>query len=211
MEGNTVGSQEIVLTVQQRSLIIGSLLGDGSLYRNGRYPCFRADHGFRQEAYLRWKYRVLENLTTRPPVIVGSYHPKTGKLYQRWHFSTTTSPSFEWLFHLFYPKGRKVVPKEIAQYMTPDTLAVWYMDDGHKRTDCNALRIHTNAYAVHEVHRLQEIFQRTFGIETRAHHIRRGIAERALYIPSGKNTRRFIEIVRPYVHASMQYKISLTP
>lgn len=205
-----MGSREIRLTQRQRSIIIGSLLGDGAMERNGRYPRLKFDHGMAQERYVRWLKEELAPFsgTLR---IVQSWHYAARKSYRRWNFATYSRPEFEEFYSLFYSKGKRGIPNQLEKFLDPIGLAVWYMDDGHKRTDCNALRIHTNAFTVQETKFLQCVLERKFGVDTRLHHVRRGIAERTLYVPSGSNAERLISIVRPHIHASMQYKISLTP
>ena len=57
---NTVGSR-------QDNMIVGTLLGDGFLERNGLYVRLVADHSVKQAEYVCWKAKILEAL--RPVVI----------------------------------------------------------------------------------------------------------------------------------------------
>jgi len=61
-EDNTVGS----LSKEQRSLIIGSLLGDGAM-RCKTNALIEFNHGADQRAYVDWKYSRLANLVGTPP------------------------------------------------------------------------------------------------------------------------------------------------
>ena len=50
------------LSVIQKDLIIGSLLGDGYLMPTTCGCRFRAHHGIKQKDYLDWKYSILKNI-----------------------------------------------------------------------------------------------------------------------------------------------------
>lgn len=53
-----------------------------------------------------------------------------GREYGCVQFATRTNPAFTEWYSLFYRNGRKVVPKEIVLWLSPEAMAVWYMDDG---------------------------------------------------------------------------------
>ncbi len=61
-EGNTVGS----LSEDQRSLIEGSLLGDGAM-RCKTNALLEINHGVQQRSYVDWKYQQLADLVRTPP------------------------------------------------------------------------------------------------------------------------------------------------
>ena len=64
---NTVGS----LTQIQRSIIIGTVLGDGYLriVPKRRNAFLEINHTFHQKEYVDWKYKMLESLCKTGPVI----------------------------------------------------------------------------------------------------------------------------------------------
>jgi hypothetical protein len=64
---NTVGS----LTQFQKSMIIGSILGDGYLrmFPGRKDVLLEINHSFAQKEYADWKYSVLENVRVSPPKI----------------------------------------------------------------------------------------------------------------------------------------------
>jgi LAGLIDADG DNA endonuclease family len=61
--GNTVGS----LSEAQHSLVIGSLLGDGSM-RCKIHALLEINHSASQRGYVDWKYRHLAELVATPPL-----------------------------------------------------------------------------------------------------------------------------------------------
>jgi ubiquinol-cytochrome c reductase cytochrome b subunit len=45
-------------------------------------------------------------------------------------FSTWTFEAFNTVHSMWYVDRVKVVPRELAEYLTPRALAIWIMDDG---------------------------------------------------------------------------------
>ena len=62
---NTVGS----LTQIQKSLIIGTLLGDGysRIIPKRKNALLEVNHSFAQKEYVDWKYEILKNISGSPP------------------------------------------------------------------------------------------------------------------------------------------------
>jgi hypothetical protein len=50
------------LSEEEKSIIIGSLLGDGHLERNGVHFRLQITHSIKQKSYLLWKMRKLKRL-----------------------------------------------------------------------------------------------------------------------------------------------------
>ena len=55
------------LTRRQKSIIVGSLLGDAYLVKTTCGYAFRVNHGLLQKCYVDWKYEELKNLTNSAP------------------------------------------------------------------------------------------------------------------------------------------------
>lgn len=205
--GNTVGSQRN-LSKRQKEILIGSILGDGTLEKDGKNVRLRIEHGKEQKAYLWWKYKELKALTSKPPRLVKVKDKRSGKERIKWHFSTLSLPVLNFYYEKFYQKRRKQIPKDIEELLTsPLSLAVWFMDDGYKRSDCNALRINTDCFKLEEQERLKKCLKKNFDINVRLH--RKG-KDWNIYIPN-KESKKFCQIVKSHFHPSLRYKISLTP
>ncbi len=198
----------MVLTKEQKEILIGMILGDATLEKNGNYVRLRVDHSRDQKDYLEWKHQKLKGLTSGKPRLVLGYHSKVDKVYQKWHFSTYTIRELNKYWEIFYKQNRKAVPVSIRKLLySPLSLAVWYMDDGYKRNDCNALRISTDSFLKYEQKYLVKCLKDNFGIESRLH--KKG--ERwNIYIPQSQS-EKFCKIIKPYIVPSMNYKITLTP
>lgn len=125
---NTVGS----LTRLQKSIIIGTILGDGYLRILPRSinAILEINHSAKQKEYVDWIYSKLRN------VVVSS--PKTrkgngGRIAYR--FYTKQLPEITHLYKIFYKDGQKIIPEHLS--LDAISLAVWYMDDGSRCGDIN--------------------------------------------------------------------------
>src|SRR6266516_6996169 len=115
--GNTVGS----LSEVQHAIVVGSLLGDGSM-RCKTNALLEINHSFAQRSYVDWKFSHLADLVRTPP------KPRKGNGRRvAYRFVTRSLPLLTPYFRLFYGAGRKRVPK---MELDPLALAVWFMDDG---------------------------------------------------------------------------------
>lgn len=123
---NTVGS----LTQYQKSLIIGTILGDGYLrLMEGRKNAFlEINHSFSQKDYVDWKFEILRSISlSRPKTRKNS----TGRIAYR--FYTKQHPELTELYNNFYRDGSKIVPDNLS--LNSLVLSVWFMDDGSRCSD----------------------------------------------------------------------------
>ena len=118
------------LTDQQKQVLIGSLLGDGTMSSPGPLSArFGESHCLAQEGYLRWKADILgEHVSCF--FDSDKTDKETGKVYPGKGFITHASTHLRPLYDLFYGTGSRVFPSNIHTLMTPLVLAVWFMDDG---------------------------------------------------------------------------------
>src|SRR5438270_5266337 len=117
-------AEQQLLGAQQVQVILGSLMGDGSLSPNRQDRSgtrFRMGHGARQTAYLDWKVSLLENIPhSRTVNVKGAAFadftplPELGELHEA----------------VYFGDGKKHLSWDYLKSLTPLALAVWYMDDG---------------------------------------------------------------------------------
>lgn len=127
--GNTVGS----LTKYQKSLIIGTILGDGYLrIISGRKDAFlEINHSFSQKEYVDWKFKKLKNICVSSPKMRKSNGKRVA-----YRFYTKQYPEFTELYKNFYRGGKKIIPDNLKE-INDITLSVWFMDDGSKCGNSN--------------------------------------------------------------------------
>ena len=109
------------LTDDQRQLVLGGALGDGSLRRVGTHAAhFRVGHRAAQKDYMAWKHAMLAPLAG--PV------KRTGG---RWSFDTLACPSLaDLLGESDGPAGGGRASEAMLGRLDARGLAVWYGDDG---------------------------------------------------------------------------------
>lgn len=180
----------------QRSIIIGTLLGDGSLIETFSKKNLRLqiDHCDAQKAYVQWKYEQLKSLILTPP----TYQVKN----RSWRFRTISHPELTEIGRLFYRNRQKVVPQGLEQLLTPLGLAIWFMDDGAAHP--TGALINTQSFKKDECEYLQKILKQSFSItHTNLHKDHNGWR---LYI-GARSRQRFIQIVQPFLLPCMMYKL----
>ena len=191
---NTVGS----LTQEQKSIIIGCILGDGYLrIIKGRKDAFlEINHSIKQRQYVEWKYQKLKNLVGGLP---KSRRGKEKRIAYR--FYTKQHPELTRLFHEFYHNGKKIFPEKLI--LNPVILAVWYMDDGSKCRDSDVY-LNTQQFDNESQERIINALCK-FKLSARLNKDKFYFRVRFLKssLPKLKN------LIKRYIIPSMRYKIEL--
>jgi hypothetical protein len=116
------------LTDLQRNILVGSLLGDGSMAAPSPITArFSEGHSLAQRSYTDWKAEILADYVSQR---YESVKHKDGRTYESWNFATRTTTRLRPYFDLFYGSGVRVFPDSLPTLMNPLVLAVWYLDDG---------------------------------------------------------------------------------
>ena len=193
---NTVGS----LTQLERSVIIGSLLGDGYLrIVPGRSNAFlEVNHSFSQRDYVDWKYKILQSISKSGATIRNG---NGGRIAYR--FTTKQHPELTELYKLFYRNGKKTIPTDIV--LDPIMLAVWYMDDGSKCRDSDVY-LNTQQFDAKDQNVCREVL-RAMGVESSLNKDKEYWRIRI----KKSSLPRFFEVITPHIVPSMYYKLSYNP
>ncbi len=193
---NAVGS----LTQLQKSVIIGSILGDGYLrIVPGRKNAFlEINHAFEAKAYVDWKYEVLKNISGSPPKMrKGNGKRLAYRFYTRQH------PEITELFSKFYRAGEKIIPEDLELNST--ILAVWFMDDGSR---CSASDVYLNTQQFSFVDQ-RKLIEKLKLLELDANLNRDKIYRRIRFLTS--SLPKFYALVSDKVINSMRYKLGYSP
>ena len=205
IKDNTVGSREVMsITIRQRNIILGLMLGDGHLEKNGRFARLRIDQNLKHKDYINWLYQELKNIVPSKPRIIQEKDRRTLNVYTRLHFSTYSNAQLYKWRNIFYVNNRKIVPLNIGEMLNHKiSLAVWFMDDGYKRNDCAAVRLNTDAFSHFEQELLVQCLEKNFKIKARIH--KKG-SWFNIYIPKDE-ANKFCRLVKPYILPSFRYKL----
>jgi hypothetical protein len=191
---NTVGS----LTELQRSIIIGTILGDGYLriVSGKKNALLEINHAFSQKEYVDWKYTMLEALCKSGPKSRATNGERIA-----YRFNTRQHPELTTLYQAFYGEGKKSIPDDIA--LDPIMLAVWFMDDGSRCRESDVY-LNTQQFAQQDQEQLMAMLS-NLEIESSLNKDKEysRIRIKKSSIPV------LFETISPYVLPSMAYKIGL--
>lgn len=173
-------------------VVVGSLLGDGTLLRTTAGYCFRDHHGLAQKALVDWKFENLSRFVRTPPRVSGAGY----------YFRTVTHPQLTALRSVFYDDRRKVVPLRMLEHsLTPRALAVWIMDDG--AADGRQLRLNTQSFTEPECRGLISLLERRFYVNFNMNFDKGKPRLRC----SARSMGRLCSLIAPYLLPSFMYKI----
>lgn len=207
---------KLTLTDQQKDVIIGCLLGDGSMGITREKPFFgiKFEQGIIHESYLMHLFLIM--------------YPYCGSLPQRrwidsqktrqavW-FRTYRHSNFIHYFHLFYRilkdkttgkiSSKKYIPQNIDKYLTARVVAYWYMDDGTfnraRSFGKKQFLFSTQGFKKIECEILCQALLKNFNIETRIH---KDKSYYRIYVRQ-ESREIFKNLILPYIHPSMIYKL----
>ena len=156
------------------------------------------NHSITQRKYVDWKFSRLASLVSTPQSIRAG---NGGRIAYR--FVTRSLPELTPIYRLFYGGGRKGMPE---MELTPLTMAVWFMDDGCRSR--SAVYLNTQQFDADDQRGMirqladQWGFRATLNRDKTYHRIRL----------CTESTKRFVEIIGPYVLPEMRYKFpQVTP
>lgn len=196
-----------------RNLIIGLLLGDGTISNNN---VFKLSHGHKQKEYLEWKINLLnehgiKNNGLKEYISTCGYNVNSTVYYSQ----LSIIPFIKVLRKIIYKPVKNYANRKLLNRLNSLGLAIWYMDDGCiniRKTGDKIhgfyIRISTCLYKEQNqviIDYFKEVWDISF------YQFKEG--------RPGKNTYslccgtqegvKFIELIKPYVEScpSMLYKI----
>lgn len=184
----------------QKEVLVGTILGDASIQKKGNYARLHIKHSLNQLSLVEYKRDIFSNIAV---MNVREFSQKVGEHdYKFAEFVTLTHPIFLDYYNVFYPNGKKVVPRNIGDFLSsPLSLAVWIMDDG--AAEYAGLSIQTHSFTAKEVRLLTRIIGQKFNLEVT---MRVNKGRWVIYFPkSVLNNLR--ELVNNYILSDFKYKL----
>lgn len=146
---------------EQKSLLIGSILGDGGLRvaKRAKNAYFYERHCEKQRMYLEWKRDLLFPFVQRDlDLELGGNHNISGidcTVQNSYKLTTISHPYLTDLWKEFYlGNGSKILPITLGTYLNLFVIAVWICDDGsliwNKIRRTYRLDIHTESFSYDE-------------------------------------------------------------
>lgn len=197
---------------RKKSLLIALVLGDGSIPNSGATNTLWIAHSKKQLDYLNWKRKLISELLNCK--LPGIYHRIDEK-----HDEYTTNKShryFRILRNWMYKNNEKRFIYKVIRHLTPEGLAIWFMDDGthtvERRKSTGKIRSHCfKLYTMCQYEDAQDIirvFKENFDINAYPLKYIRKDGEIRYYLQwRTREGRKFSNLVRPYILPSLSYKI----
>lgn len=197
----------IFLTPEQKEILVGLILGDGTL--NRRSPSANTRLLFSQSQihsdYFLSVFHIFKNFCS-PDVANKIPEPVQiklkDKIYYKISFTTLQLPCFNYFYLIFYPNGKKIVPSNVAQYLTPLALAHWIMCDGSKHN--SGLHLNTYGFSSEDIHLLMSSLNKNFNVNTSIHNHKSGFR---IYI-NKTDFSSIKHLLIPHMHSSLMYKLT---
>lgn len=193
-----------------RDLIIACSLGDGCINRQGQ---LMFNHSWKQYEYAMWKY----NLLKRNGIKVGKIQravTSNGYLKKtvQYRYGTTVTMFNKVLRRVMYDGSSKKYVKKLLNRLTPQGLAIWFMDDGtilrrKYKGVYKGFYLRISTYCSSEqANEIISYFNEKWGIHpTKVCEHSKG----DLYTINfgAKEGKKLINIIKPYMCPSMMYKV----
>lgn len=149
------------LTMIERQVILGGLLGDASCnYVRTKdatsHKGYRFSHTDKQDEYAQYKYNLLKRLGGE------LYRYTTQHSYgkNKVRYISKTNPAITSIYDFVYHDGQKRVTRHWLEQLDWLGFAIWYMDDGSRHTGCknNSIHLHTEGYSLDEVQIISDYY-----------------------------------------------------
>ena len=205
------------LTAEEKSVILGGLLGDACIPLRGRDAIDNVVsvkhvnfvHSIKQKEYVDFKFSILKRLVHKetPTLFKPRLDVRTNKFYQAYGFKTFAHPIFDEIYDKLYIDGHKTITQEYLNEIDDLALSIWWNDDGTKNKRCKQMALAVDAFSLPEIELIQKWLLKQYSIES--HIVVKNYKGKQCWNLTwySKNVDLFTEIVRPYTIPSMEYKI----
>ena len=187
---------------EKRAILLGMAIGNGYIsdYKNKFRLIIR--HGKSQKEYLEYKKILLEDIFGRNiseievqnGIQISIQNNKLFRIYRKW---------------LYVRREKKV--SRVLKYLNIQSIALWYMDDGSLtakkiRNKIHGYELTLNTYVDREENqKIIDWFLNKYSIRFTQ---TKGKGKYRLRMGT-KEARKFIELIKDYIHPSMLYKIRI--
>ena len=215
--GDVLYNNEYRITETCKQIIIGSLLGDGSICDLTKYKnrsVFSETHSEKQKEYLQFKVDLLKRCIGGKirKIITRKTSFKPGETNYRYESSTHHNLRKLGLKYGCIGK-KKINAKAMVDDMDWRAIAIWFQDDGqlhksrlnskNKQYEYLDVRLFTLGFSHEECKELSSALKEKFGIVF-------GVHKNKNYWQLTLNRRHndlFFKNISPYIHKTLKYKI----
>jgi len=195
-----------------KSILIGMTIGDGSLYVRRD---IRSKTGFHQRLQIRHSIKQIEYTVHKAKLIkelLGGNIPTVTKFNNSGYPGVRFCKSNRWfryLYNFIYIEGKKTFTRKMLDFLTPEAIAIWYMDNGglslkKRNGKIHARELFLNTHISKEENQIIiNYFKEIWNIEFKA-----VLNNKSYRLRCGtKEALKFTKIIKPFIIPSMFYKI----
>ena len=201
-----------------KGALYGTLLGDSTVTNRNEFSCEQVSADL-----IRLKGEILRSIA---PDIKVYYHERDrgnkqvirGIEYNRnlsYIIQTNKHPYFSNFREKLYHTGDKQVTREVLRYLTPEGLALWFMDDGYldykASSNTRNLRICTDSFDEISINNIVQYFNDEWDIQSKVymHKAGYGRVSKPRISFNANNAQKFISLVYKYFLPEFYYKLDL--
>ena len=209
-----------LLSCQTRSILLGSLLGDGSLkihkgYKNARFS-FR--HSIKQQDYFFFKRNTIKHdLSSIKDMWQQLPCPHNTNEWQshKLRYQSKALPSLSYLYYLTHQgndKGNIRIWRKWLNLMDAQALAIWWCDHGSLVNNTKQGVFCTDGFSFKDVQVLDRYMKKVWNIQTSIFPVgkvkKNGCQRYRLWIRSVNQLKKFLTIIIPHIPVySMLYQV----
>lgn len=201
---------QLPLSDECKKIILGSLLGDGSIkiHKNYTSPRFSFRHSVKQADYFMWKVSKLTEISGENNHWVQKPDGFGG---EKLRYQSKADSRLIDLFKLTTKGNRKTITRKWLNQLSASSLAVWWMDDGSIVTNGRQGVFCTDFFSQQEVEIIRKYLLVVWKIKTSIGRVNRPTkVYYRLYIKSSRRLQDFLRIIIPYIEIqSMLYKVCI--
>ena len=187
-------------TPEEEVVLISLFIGDGCIYKSLGNINYRVNlaHSLKQKGYFMKKYNRVKKFLDCEYFEETQKH-SNGNYHSCVKFQSKVNPYFTRAREKFYKNGKKIIPSDIADYLTDELLAYKFYDDGYLTE--SGFAISMDDYDKESISNFKQAVEKNFGIE-----MNEWGNGRKLYVPA-KYRGAFKELVLPHATEDVLYKL----
>ncbi len=194
------------LSNELKETLVGLILGDLCIEKISVNARLKFSQGAVHKNYLEHLYNLFEEYCGSEPKFFDMQASKvTGMIYSRVTFNTYSLPCFNKFYDLFYPEGKKIIPQNMGELLTPSGLAYWICDDGCLNKTNGCVLLCTDCFTLAEVTLLANILNAKWNLECT---INKNTKYYRIRIPK-RSLPKLQLLLKDIMPACMLYKIGL--
>lgn len=186
-------------------IILGSLLGDGSLkiHKNYTNARFKFRHSIVNQEYFMWKASMLLDISSEKSVVkqkADGFSTKNKLLYQ-----SRALPSLTMIYNQTHSHNTLLIKRKWLNHLSPLSLAIWWLDDGSLISNKRKGVLCTDGFEKKSVLVLSKYLFVVWGVRTKVGAVNscgRKLAKQEKYWRlwfSTTELKKFLRIILPYI------------